>query len=338
MTTLGAEPATAADSRLARLEDELQRVREELAEARQREELRSAEVSALQERVHEAEARAAEHAAGAELQGARLREIGALKERAQRIEESAAADRQELQEEAGKLRKELEAGRERGAELSRRIDGLERLAADATAKREALEDGLRRAGDDLAAALQQIARIESDAEAISARITANTDAVRRSGSEARSGGARTEALERQMRDIRDRVESAASGVREITEAAGRWEELTEQVEGMRGRLDDSRRLVDDAVAASNAAKRTQDAVGDRIGDAERLLEQLRLRDANREREVRGVLDQLDMLREESSQERDRFLLLQEKVRRRQIEDLEQEIRELKAYARAGADV
>ena len=338
MTTLGAERATAADGRLARLEDELQRVREELAEARQREEFRSAEVSALQGRVHEAESRAAEHAAGAELQGARLREIGALKERAQRIEEAAAADRQEFQEEARKLRKEIEGGRERGADLARRIDGLERLAAEAAAKREAIEDGLRRVGDDLAAALQQIARSESDAEAAAARITANTDAVRRSGSEARSAAARTEALERQMRDIRDRVESAASGVREIAETAGRWQELGEQVEAMRGRLDESRRLVDDAVAASSAAKRTQDAVDERIGDAERVLEQLRLRDANREREVRGVLDQLDAVREQSNQERDRFLVLQEKVRRRQIEDLEQEIRELKAYARAGADV
>lgn len=338
MTTLGAERATAEEARAARLEDELQRVREELAEARQREELRSAEISALQERVHEAEARAAEHAAGAELQSARLREIGALKERAQRIEEAAAADRQEFQEEARKLRKEIEGGRERGAELARRIDGLERLAADATAKREAIEDGLRRAGDDLAAALQQLARSESDAEAAAARITANTDAVRRSGSEARSAAARTEALERQMRDIRDRVESAASGVREITETAGRWQELSEQVETVRGRLDESRRLVDDAVAASSATKRTQEAVDERIGDAERVLEQLRLRDANREREVRGVLDQLEAVREQSNQERDRFLVLQEKVRRRQIEDLEQEIRELKAYARAGADV
>ncbi len=338
MTTLGAERATAADGRLARLEDELQRVREELAEARQREEFRSAEISALQGRVHEAESRAAEHAAGAELQGARLREIGALKERAQRIEEAAAADRQEFQEEARKLRKEIEGGRERGADLARRIDGLERLAADAAAKREAIEDGLRRVGDDLAAALQQIARSESDAEAAAARITANTDAVRRSGSETRSAAARTETLERQMRDIRDRVESATSGVREIAETAGRWQELGEQVEAVRGRLDESRRLVDDAVAASSAAKRTQDAVDERIGDAERVLEQLRLRDANREREVRGVLDQLDAVREQSNQERDRFLVLQEKVRRRQIEDLEQEIRELKAYARAGADV
>ena len=82
----------------------------------------------------------------------------------------------------------------------------------------------------------------------------------------------------------------------------------------------------------------QEGAEERIGDAERVLEQLRVRDANREREVRQVLDQLDALREEASAERERFLALQEQVRRRQIDDLEQEIRELKSYARARADV
>lgn len=328
----------AVDGRVAKLAEDLSRVREELIEARQREELRSAEVSALQERVQAAEERAAERVGQAEQQEARLREVSTLRERVQRVEELTAADREHFDEEARKLRKEAEAERERSAEIARRLAALERDAGETRAKLEAFEANLRRAGDDLAAALQQLAQIEGAAEAAAARISANAESARRAGSDARSGLARAESTERQVREIRERVEAAAASVRQMADAAGQWQELGEQVETMRGRLDDSRRMTEDAVASAAGARRMQEGAEERIGDAERVLEQLRVRDANREREVRQVLDQLDALREEASAERERFLALQEQVRRRQIDDLEQEIRELKSYARARADV
>ena len=79
----------AVDGRVAKLAEDLSRVREELVEARQREELRSAEVSALQERVQAAEERAAERVGQAEQQEARLREVSALRDRVQRVEKSS---------------------------------------------------------------------------------------------------------------------------------------------------------------------------------------------------------------------------------------------------------
>ena len=44
-------------------------------------------------------------------------------------------------------------------------------------------------------------------------------------------------------------------------------------------------------------------------------------------------DQIETVTTTAAQEQDRFVALQEQIRRRQIDDLEQEIRELKAYLR-----
>ena len=66
-------------------------------------------------------------------------------------------------------------------------------------------------------------------------------------------------------------------------------------------------------------------------------EQLRVRDARRERAVTSLGDRIDSVASLTAQEQERFVSLQEQVRRRQIEELEQEIRELKSYLRVRSD-
>ena len=89
--------------------------------------------------------------------------------------------------------------------------------------------------------------------------------------------------------------------------------------------------------ASEITDSQAEALEERIGNLERSAEQLRARDARRERAVAELDDKISSLTELAAEDQDRFINLQEQIRRRQIDDLEQEIRTLKAYMRVRSD-
>lgn len=326
------------DARLLRLEQELAGLRERVAEVQQDEIRNQGETSSLGERVRELENRAVGLGSEVGMLTRNYEEVQTLRERIGRFQSALAEARESTEVELRQLRQELGSERESGGEALRRLEGVEHSASDLRTRFGAYDDALQRVNGEASDVLMRLSQMDSALEAHSARIGANNDALRRSATAARATDSHVESVERQTTSIAERLDLAMQGVRRVNELADTWEGLSDAVEGMKGRLDDAVHYLEEARSLASAAQRQYETLAERIGDVDRQLEQLRVRDAHRERELASVSDQVGQVVTETSGEQDRFVALQEKIRRRQIDDLEQEIRELKAYVRVRSDV
>lgn len=295
------------------------------------------ELTATQERLTETETLALRAISQVSALALRLDEIQSLRERLGRLQGAADEHDERLDVTLRQLRHEFDLERETLALAMRRLDAADLALAEISERLSAIDEALRRLADEDSALAQRVAQAEAHVEAGEARIAANAEAVRRAHTDQRAADARSETRDRQLDELTERISAVQQSLLRIRETADQWEDLMEAVETMKGRTDDARRMLDEATTTAASVRRNFETLEERIGDIERGAEQLRARDSHRERALAVLADDLEQSHGESLREQQRFVALQEQIRRRQITDLEQEIRELKAYGRVQSD-
>lgn len=291
------------------------------------------ELAATQERLRETEALALQAVSQISVISSRLDEIQNMRERLGRFQNTVDEHAERIDVALRQLRHEFDVERETLAQAGRRIDNAEQAVNDLTERLAAIDETIQRLTDTDGELAQRITVVESHSEANEARIAANAEGLRRAHTEQRAADNRVEISDRKLAELTERLNAAQQNLLRIRETADQWEDLISAVDTMRSRADDARRMLDEATATAANIRRNFETMDERIGDVERGAEQLRIRDSHRERALAALTDDLERAREESSREQQRFVALQEQIRRRQITDLEQEIRELKAFGR-----
>ena len=142
-----------------------------------------------------------------------------------------------------------------------------------------------------------------------------------------------ERYERLMQEFGERTARMQEQIRRNQEALESFHEVQEQFETLRDRFEAMRQSNEELSSRVTVLQRDQDVQINRTGEQERGLERMGVRLEQQERRLAEVRAVLDETREGMTEETERFLTLQEKIRRRRIEDLEQEIRELKGPGR-----
>ena len=331
------DPIEEAAGRWNRLEESVGALRDRTVDLSQSRERNERELHEFDQRLRELESTTIR--LGGQLDSAlrQMEELAVLRDRLNR--QSATMDEHQESAETGlrQVRQELDSQREVDGELQRRMGAGEKALSDLRDRLEVYDDGLRRLHSENADLAHNIAQLQNSVSTQAERITANTDGIRRASSANSGLESRADAMDRQLHTVGERIDLSLQGLRRVEETAEHWDDLRMQVESLRGRVEESINMLDSAKTMVAGVQRGFESIEERIGNVERMAEQLRARDARRERDVASLSDTIEGVSGQAAQDQDRFVLLQEQIRRRQIEALEQELRELKSFLRVRAD-
>ena len=337
MAVTTTDPLDGADTRWVRMEESIVGLRNQAAELAQSHVRDERELNALDQRLRELEGRALTLAAEIGASQRQLEEVQSLRERIGRFGGELDESRELAETSLRHLRQELDVQRETGNDASRRMQAHEKSLNDLRERLAVFDEAIRRVNTEGGELTHRLSQIENSQVALGARIAANADGLRRASGEHSALESRIEALERQLQGVMERVELSYQSLRRVEETAEQWDDLKNNVDALRSRIEESLQALDGSKAIVASVQRGFESLEERIGNVERMGEQLRARDARRERVVASLGDRIDSVSALTAQEQERFVVLQEQVRRRQIEELEQEIRELKSYLRVRND-
>ncbi len=337
MVVTTTDPVDGADTRWLRMEESIAGLRNQTAELAQSHVRDERELNTLDQRLRELEGRALTLAAEIAASLRQLEEVQSLRERIGRFSVELDESRELSETSIRQLRQELDVQREAGNEALRRLQASEKSLNDLRERLAVFDEAIRRVNTEGGEVAHRLSQIDSSQIALGARISANADGLRRASSESSALEGRLEALERQVESLTERLELSYQSLRRVQETAEQWDDLRNNVDALRARVEESLQALDASKAIVSSVQRGFESLEERIGNVERMGEQLRARDARRERAVASLDDRIEGVSSLTAQEQERFVALQEQVRRRQIEELEQEIRELKSYLRVRSD-
>ena len=337
MAVTTTDPIEGADTRWLRLEESIAGLRNRTAELSQSHVREERELNTLDQRMRDMEGKAISLAAEVASAIRQLDELQALRERVNRFGGDLDENKELAEASIRQLRQEVDGQREVGNDANRRLQSSEKALNDLRERLGVFDDAIRRVNNEGGEIAHRLSQLENGQVALGARIAANADGLRRASSEESALETRIEALERNLFGLTERVDLSYQNLRRVQETAEQWDDLRNNVEALRGRVEESLQAMDASKAIVASVQRGFEALEERIGNIERVGEQLRGRDARRERAVASLGDKIESVSTQSAQEQDRFVALQEQIRRRQIEELEQEIRELKSYLRVRGD-
>ena len=335
MTTT--DPVDGADTRWLRMEESITGLRNQTADLAQSHVRDERELNALDRRLRELEGRALTLASEIGSAIRQLEEVQSLRERIGRFSAELDEGRELAETSIRQLRQEFDVQRESGNDALRRLQASEKSLGDLRERLAVFDEAIRRVNAESGEITHQLLQIDNSQVALGARISANADGLRRASGENSALEGRIESLERQVQSVIERLDLSYQSLRRVQETAEQWDDLKNDVDALRGRLEESLQTLDASKAIVSSVQRGFEALEERIGNVERMGEQLRARDARRERTVASLGDRIESVSSLTAQEQERFVALQEQVRRRQIEELEQEIRELKSYLRVRSD-
>ena len=330
MTTSPDEPQT-LQGMLEWLEGELRQVKAQGADTAEEGRQNRSQIWEVADQVQRAEAGAVNLTAQIDALSGLPEEIRNLREHLQRIQAALGSDRMELF--ARQLRTEMQAERDERSELRRRAEFAEQAAANLTEKLTATEELGHRLQDHLTILQQRLEQGDINAAGIDARVAANAEAARRLQMDERTLGGDVERHDRTLGEVDERLGRLQETLRRVEEGLARFEEMEREVEAIRERLEATRQATDGVVDRAAAAARDHESLLERATELERGLERARAQTGQQDRSLADLRATLDEARKDVARENERFLTLQEKLRRRQIADLEQEIREMKGYGR-----
>ena len=337
MVVTTTDPVDGADTRWLRMEESIAGLRNQTAELAQSHVRDERELNTLDQRLRELEGRALTLAAEIAASLRQLEEVQSLRERIGRFSVELDESRELSETSIRQLRQELDVQREAGNEALRRLQASEKSLNDLRERLAVFDEAIRRVNTEGGEVAHRLSQIDNSQIALGARISANADGLRRASSESSALEGRLEALERQVESLTERLELSYQSLRRVQETAEQWDDLRNNVDALRARVEESLQALDASKAIVSSVQRGFESLEERIGNVERMGEQLRARDARRERAVASLDDRIEGVSSLTAQEQERFVALQEQVRRRQIEELEQEIRELKSYLRVRSD-
>ncbi len=331
------DPREGAENRWLRLDESVSGLRNRTAELAQSQTREERELNTLDQRLRDLEGKTITLAAEIGSALRQLEELPTVRERISRINSGLDENRDLAEASLRQLRQEVDVQRESGNEHVRRLQAVEKTLTDQRERMGVFDEALRRINAEGGEVTHRLAQFENSQVALGARVSANADGLRRASSEENALETRVESLERQIFGLTERIEMSYQNLRRVEETAEQWDGLREAVEALRGRVEETLKAADASKAVITSVQRGFESLDERIGGIERMGEQLRVRDARRERSVTSLGDKIESVSTQAAQEQDRFVVLQEQIRRRQIEELEQEIRELKSYLRVRSD-
>ena len=337
MAVTTTDPIDGADTRWMRLEESITGLRNRAAELAQSQVRDERELNSLDQRIRDLEGTAISLAAEIAAAMRQLDEVPSLRERMNRANSELDENKELSEASIRQLRQEVDGQREGGNEANRRLQSSEKALNGLRERLAVFDEAIRRVNSEGGEVAHRMSQLENGQVALGARIAANADGLRRASSEGTALESRVEALERQLFGLTERVDLSYQGLRRVQETAEQWDDLRTSVEAMRSRVEESLQTLDASKTLVASVQRGFEALEERIGNVERIGEQLRARDARRERAVASLGDKIESVTSLSAEEQDRFVAMQEQIRRRQIEELEQEIRELKSYLRVRGD-
>ncbi len=261
------------------------------------------------------------------------REVHALRERLDRLQALFAQEQEQVSHLGRQLRAEMQSDRDDRTQLARRAEFAERTAGGLSDRLAAVDEAVRRVHDDIHAVSQRFDSAEVDIVALDSRMSANSEAQRRVQSGAESLADKIREMEDLASQFNERFAILEEQVRRITDDALGVGDMRHELDTLRERVE-AIRIVSDATAErSNSVARDYGVLNGQLEEVERSIERQRLKAEQHEHALAELRRLVQEVRNLTTRESERLNNFQEKLRRRQIADLEQEVREIKGYSR-----
>ena len=257
--------------------------------------------------------------------------IRVLRERVERLQGAVGQDGEQRELLARQLRAEMQAERDERGELRRRAEFAEQASATIGEKQDTVEDLVRRMQDEAALISQRLEQIDINLHGVDSRLAASAEGLRRTQGDGRNQAQEIERLDRGLATIEERLDGVLDSVHRLQEEAVRSGETNEEFDALRERFEAVRQSKEATVERANDTARENEALTARVTELDRALERMRTRSDQHERALGELRHAVAEAADASKREAERFLAFQEKVRRREMSDLEQEVREIRGF-------
>ena len=291
----------------------------------------------LTEAAQRAEAGAANVAAQLQILSALPEDVRLLRERSERIQAALGQDAEQTELLGRQLRAEMQAERDERGELRRRTEFAEQAALAGTEKIKAAEETAHRLQETASLVTQRLEQNDISVSGLDARLAASGEALRRMQDEGRTTSTELERHERLFSEIADRMERYAELAHQIHDQFSAYGEAREEAAALRERFDALRVTNDEVLNHVGVMRSDHELMQARFSEFDRALERSRARADQHERALTDLKATFEDLSESLQRDTERLMGFQEKLRRRQISDMEQEIREIRGHIRAQSE-
>jgi chromosome segregation ATPase len=227
--------------------------------------------------------------------------------------------------EADHIRSEL-------SELVKRVDTFERPLQTWSTRLDTFEEMSRRGQEATTAARQRVDEVDRYVETVDGRIQRLADVIKRVDSEFALLVAEVESMQKQDASTADRFHAYAESLRRledgisvVAQQSDVRREFTEKFELQRSGIRRSEERL-------NLVEATADDVRGRLEDFTRSISLIEAREGNFRERLNEIFEEVAAYRAHLAEYFNKVTALDERQRRRRIEDLEREIRELKVHA------
>lgn len=260
-------------------------------------------------------------------------EVRGLRERVDRVQSLVAQDQEQTEHLARQLRAEMQGDRDARGRVLRQTESAERVASGVHDKLGSLDDSGRHLRNDLSLQSQRLDQIDITLAALDSRLAATGEAQRRGQATAESWAEGMDIVQRAAGDFGERLGIAEEQLGRVLEGPLGVEDLRSEFEVARERLEAIRITTEATAERSSGVARDHTALTSRLEDLDRMIERSRGKTDQQDRALSDLRNLVQEVRDLAIAEAQRFSAFQEKLRRRQIADLEQEVREIKGYNR-----
>ena len=258
--------------------------------------------------------------------------LGETKEEIARLREEQAALRALLDQVGRGWAVEFERDRRERAELYRRIETLERELQGNANRQNHVEEASRRVYDAVAGNVLQMEEVQRSIEAVERRVDRSIEAANRIDGTATLFAAAIDSLKNQDEVLTERIRLASEVTRRVEEdlvaiqqEQGLYHVILDKIELQRA----ERTRVDDRLAALEAGL---DELQTRLESLAQVLGLLEGRGRGYGERLGLIQNDLEALREHIMEQLQKMAELQERLRRRRLEEIDRELKELKRYS------
>jgi chromosome segregation ATPase len=258
-------------------------------------------------------------------------EMRGLRERTDRLQGLLAQDQERVEHFGRQIRAEMQTDRDDRTQAIRSAEFAARAASGLSDRIESTDEIIRHIQDEVIALGQRFDGTEITSAALDSRISATTEAQRRIQSEREASASQSQEIEHAASQLNERFAILEEQIRRVTDGPLSVDDIHREMEAMRERIEAIRITSEATAERSSSVVRDHGSLSSQIEEAERSVERQRTKAEQQERTMVELRILVQELRDVSDREAARFISFQEKLRRRQIADLEQEVREIRGY-------
>lgn len=319
-------------STLAWLEDNVRENKAGITRITQQLEQAQTQVWDLAHRLHRSEEIAAALANEMGFVPGLVAQLSSAGDRVTRVEDRQNAVEHRLGEAVRQHQLELEHMRGELNELVKRMDGWERPTQNWASRFDVLEEAARRGQDATSVVRQRLDDFERYLELVDQRGARTADALKRYDQELTRFSADVDALQKQDTTIAERIQVYAEVFKRLDEELVIVAQQNEVRQEFNEKLDLHRTMIRRAEERLNAVEAFGQEAHERLEDQTRGLTSLESRERLFRERLGALQEELATYRGHVAEQFQKSQATVEKQKRRRIEDIEREIRELKVNA------